>query len=150
MSSVTSVSAESVASGTKKKFEKIRYEGWDTYLQVLNERKIRQDVINKLKIFLVELEEIYGETINIKYSPSMISVIHINKYGKSARVMAIFPRKKFIVVEFTTTEKELIEKYPDYPFKRGMLFFQLGEDNNFEYKQYLDLISDKINILNID
>ena len=44
-------------------------------------------------------------------------------------------------------EKELVEKYPEYTLKRGMIFFQLNQENNFEYKTHIPLISDKLDIL---
>ena len=147
MSSVTSVSTDSVTGGTKKKFEKTKYEGWDAYLQILNEKKIQKNVIENLKIFLDELKYFYNDRIKIEYSPTMISVQYTNENKRKKRAIALFIRKKFILVEVTKSEEELIEKYPEYTLKRGMLFFRLNQENNFQYTKHLSLISDKLDIL---
>ena len=97
MSSVTSVSAESVADGTKKKFEKTKYEGLDAYIEFLNKNKknLKEKVIKNLKELIYLLENEFGDTIEITYAPSNINIKNLNskKRGKVFVYISIYTSK---------------------------------------------------------
>jgi len=145
MSSVTSVSAESVDSSKKGRYKKVRFDNWEIYKNELVVKGLKQNVINNIKIFLDEIVNLHKEKIELRYTPYMVAAV---LKGSSRRIFALLLRKQSFIVELTRTEEELLNKYPNYPqLKRGDIYFKAESSNNFEYKKYLSLIEDKIKLL---
>lgn len=149
MSSVTSVSVESVSTTTKEKFQKIKYDGWENYVEILKERKISENIIALLKELIDEITNELGENIEIVYSPSVISIKNKNIIGRKKVFVYIGVRKSKIQLEFTIITEKLKSGYAntEYNEKQNSYGATLEKENNFNCKQYLPLLVELYNEL---
>jgi len=149
MSSVTSVSAEGIAmSSLKEKYKKTIFENWDTYSNILKEKNINSNVIIKTKEIIDEIKaSINDNRMEIKYTPTMISLRNKSAKGRKKIFAYIILTKKYITIGLTANENLKI-KYPNEKVDSfNDICFKINQDNSFEYKKYLSDIIENFNLL---
>ncbi|MAC83617.1 MAG: hypothetical protein CL624_05735 [Arcobacter sp.] len=135
MSSVTSVSADSMA--TPKK-ERVRYEGIEAYSNILRESKISEEVIETLSKLISTIENKFGNSASITYAPSKINIKNLNSIHRRKAFLYIGIQKKKIVCELLSEDKErLISLYPEGKISKGGLDLPLTKENSFNFEKYM-------------
>ena len=149
MSSVTSVSADNTNNNTsKERYQRIKYDGWDHYKDILIERKVSEKVIVNLKLFLDEINNKIGANAEVTYSQSELNIKNINAVGRQKVFVYIAVQKKQFVLAIIKPSEEVINKYPNGNLKNNKLYYiPINEDNDFHFEQYIPLLEDEFNKL---
>ncbi len=150
MSSVTSVSADSSMSRSREKHQRTKYEGWEAYQSIMEERGMPKAIIDNLKIFLDAIADQFGDEAEILYSPSLINVKNLNAQGRKKVFVYIHPRKKRILFDFIIPKGTELENYPDCTVKGERISCHLDKDNHFNYQSYMNLLSNAFSELGED
>ncbi len=135
MSSVTSVSAESVA--TPKK-EKVRYDSIEAYSNILRDKNISEEVIENLTKLIKAIENTLGDSAPVTYAPSKINIKNLNSVHRRQAFLYISIQKKKIICGLHTEEAErLISLYPEGKAYGNGVNLPLSKENNFNFEQYM-------------
>ena len=141
MSSVTSVSAESIVSKAKERYQRVDYENWDSYSYLLNERNIPEIITQKLSNYLNDLNNYFDNKINIVYAPSVITIKNPDAKGRQKVFCFINPQKKKIIINILKTNTFNPDEFPEGDYKTenfiGFVFF---EDDEIEFTKYSNLL----------
>jgi len=145
MSSVTSVSSDMGSSGSKERYQRVKYEGWDSYLNILAEKNIPDAIVGHAKSLLDAITSMLGEGAVISYTPSEINIKNSNAIGRRKVFVYINVQKKQVLMSFFKPEDSTKEKYPEakYNEKSQLLAIFLNNDNSFDYDKYLPLIAEE-------
>jgi len=145
MSSVTSVSSDLGASGSKERYQRVKYEGWESYLNILTEKNISDAIVGHAKSLLDAITEMLGEDAVISYTPSEINIKNSNALGRRKVFVYISIQKKQVLMSFFKPEESTKEKYPEakYNEKSQLLAIFLNNENSFDYEKYLPLIAEE-------
>jgi len=145
MSSVTSVSSDLGASGSKERYQRVKYEGWESYLNILAEKNISDAIVGHAKSLLDAITEMLGEDAVISYTPSEINIKNSNALGRRKVFVYISIQKKQVLMSFFKPEESTKEKYPEakYNEKSQLLAIFLNNENSFDYEKYLPLIAEE-------
>lgn len=151
MSSVTSVNAESLTTVTKEKHQRIKYDGWENYLEVLKERKIPENIITVLKSILDAMEQELKDNIKIIYSPSLVNIQNKNALGRRKVFVYIHPRKHKLILDMYGASQETKAEFPALECDaNGYTKVTLEKSNNFEYKKYIPLLVEQYHALELN
>jgi ABC-type phosphonate transport system ATPase subunit len=145
MSSVTSVSSDMSSAGSKERYQRVKYEGWDSYLNVLAEKKVPEEIIGHAKSLLDAITSMLGEDAQVSYTPSEINIKNNNALGRRKVFIYINIQKKQVLMSFFKPDEATKEKFPEgkYNEKSQSLALFLNKENNFDFQKYLPLISDE-------
>jgi len=129
MSSVTSVSAESVDTG-KKAFQKTIYDDWASYVESIKDKKLPQEIIDEAKEIIDKIQEYIGENCEVKYTPTLIALRSKIAKGRQKRFGAIRIKKKGIDLELVDTDGTLRKIFPEGRiYHEKYLYIYITNDN---------------------
>lgn len=135
MSSVTSVSADSMA--TPKK-EKVRYDSIEAYSNILRSNNVSEEVIENLTKLITAIENKFGDSASVTYAPSKINIKNLNSIHRRQAFLYISIQKKKIICGLLSEESErLISIYSEGKVSRGGVNLPLNKENNFNFEQYM-------------
>jgi len=145
MSSVTSVSSDMGSSGSKERYQRVKYEGWDSYLNILAEKNIPDAIVGHAKSLLDAITSMLGDDAVISYTPSEINIKNSNALGRRKVFVYINVQKKQVLMSFFKPKDSTKEKYPEakYNEKSQLLAIFLSNENSFDYERYLPLIAEE-------
>jgi hypothetical protein len=121
MSSVTSVSAESIDTG-KQAFQKTIYDDWESYVESIRDKNISQKNIDETKEIIDKIKEYIGENCEIRYSPTFIGFRSKITKGRRKIFTIIQIKKKKIELRIFDYYNKLIEKFPEGRFDSEKYF----------------------------
>ena len=129
MSSVTSVSAESVDTG-KKAFQKTIYDDWASYVESIKDKKLPQEIIDEAKEIIDKIQEYIGENCEVKYTPTLIALRSKIAKGRQKRFGAIRIKKKGIDLALVDTDGTLRKIFPEGRiYHEKYLYIYITNDN---------------------
>jgi len=111
MSSVTSVSADSIAAPKKEKWAKTKFDNWEIYKEsFLEQNGIPKDIVNRGKEIIDKIENLIGDGCDVNYSPTFTGFK--NKYAKSrSKLFTILKFKKgYLEIEIPDKDNSLRER----------------------------------------
>ena len=138
MSSVTSVSAEGVASGTKKKYEKTHFGSLEDYLAIKS--NLPENIVKVLRSLIKDSLAELGNDAKITYAPSAINIKTPNTQGRLRAVVYIVPQRKKLIFTILDKNGKFRIQYPEDANKGNMFDIHLNDQNNFDYNKYLPLL----------
>jgi ABC-type lipoprotein export system ATPase subunit len=112
MSSVTSVSAESIDTG-KQAFQKTIYDDWESYVESIRDSKISQKNVDEVKDIIDKIKEYIGEDCEIRYTPTLIAFRSKIAKGRQKRFGAIRIKKKGVELQLVDTDGTLRKVFPE-------------------------------------
>jgi predicted house-cleaning noncanonical NTP pyrophosphatase (MazG superfamily) len=144
MSSVTSVSVDSVVK--KEKQKRIRYAGWEEYEKVLAERRMPDKIIYYTKTIIEYINSLFDKNdITITYAPRSINFK--NPHAKSRKKVFIWitiQKRKVILGMFANNEEAISNLGKKYPKaidnKNGWVDLTLNDQNISTIDNYKELI----------
>jgi len=143
MSSVTSVSADTSAVGSKERYQRVKYDGWDSYLNLLNEKKIPAEITSYLESLLEAIKAELGDDAVVSYTPSDINIKNANAEGRRKVFVNIIAQKKQIVLMIYKPDEKVKAEYPEGKLndKSNNFYLFLNKENGFDFHKYMPLLS---------
>jgi ABC-type lipoprotein export system ATPase subunit len=138
MSSVTSVSAESIDTG-KKAFQKIVYDDWVSYVESIRDKNISQKNIDEVRDIIDKIKEHTGKDCEIRYTPTLIALRSKIAKGRQKRFGAIRIKRKGIELELVDTDGTLRKVFPDgrIPDNKYLYLYITKDDLEEKFLPYI-------------
>ncbi len=150
MSSVTSVSAESIGEVKKEKWAKTKFENWEMYKEnFLDKKGISENIINYGKTIIERIKSSTGDGCDVNYTPTFTGFK--NKYSRfrSKQFVVLKFKKGYLEIEILDKDNSLRERniFPKETFTSyNTIKLKIYENYNFEEK-VLPYIQEKYNAL---
>jgi len=130
MSSVTSVSVEDHQTDSKKKYQKVKYDTWESYLQNIQDKKLPQSITTEVKEIIDTIKNYIGDHCEIRYSPAFIGFRNTLATGRQKTFAKLKIKKKGIVLELTDSNGTLKMNLPEgkVPYEK-YLSIDITKDN---------------------
>lgn len=140
MSSVTSVSAETVHDESPRTRRRVDFSDWDDYtLWLKEEKELADDVILDLKKFIDTVRVKFSKDVNIKFGIGGISVFKNTQDDKTKLMAKIWLRKKGFVLELADISHEVSKEFPQYRHnaKYNILIIKVNNYNDGDVNEIL-------------
>jgi len=138
MSSVTSVSAESVSTGSKDKYERTQYENWEEYIESerIKAKHLPKNILEETKGIIKMIKENFGDACEVRYTPSFIGFRNKNAQGRQKIFTVLRMKQKGVELELNDIFGDLAEKLPHGRVNKIKYFYFFVTKNSFEEKYF--------------
>ncbi len=138
MSSVTSVSAESVASSSKEKYGRTQYENWEKYIdsELIKDKNLPRNILDETKDIIKMIKENFGDACEVRYTPSFIGFRNKNAKGRQKIFTVLRMKQKGVELELNDIFGDLAEKLPHGRVNKIKYFYFFVTKNSFEEKYF--------------